>query len=48
MTERSEAWSCPLADDCSSLCLEKLESNPSQGGKGLIDGGDMVLICLLL
>ena len=27
MAERS------LADDCSSLCLEKLGSNPSQGGK---------------
>ena len=35
MAERSEALSCPLADDCSSLCPEKLGSNPGQGSKGI-------------
>ena len=35
MVERSEAKSCPLADDCSPLCPEKLGSNPGQGSKGI-------------
>jgi hypothetical protein len=35
MAERSEAYSCPLADDCSSLCPEKLGSDPGQDSKGI-------------
>ena len=35
MAERSEAYCCPLADDCSSLCPEKLGSNPGQGSEGI-------------
>ena len=35
MAERSDVWSCSLADDCSSLCPEKLGSNPGQGSKGI-------------
>ena len=36
MAEQSEAQSCPLADDCSSIiCPEKLGSNPGPGSKGI-------------
>ena len=48
MAERSEAYSCPLADDCSSLCPEKLGSNPAHGSKVINLSAGIVPICPLL
>ena len=36
MAEWSDAWSCPLADDCSLIIVSwETGTNPGQGSKGI-------------